>query len=57
MKKAFDCPLCGGFVVHKELLAPENSTHAYSCKECPFMALEAYNEQNIKDLLAYFQGK
>lgn len=59
MKKAFNCPLCGGFVAYRVLLpnSKEEATHIYSCKECPFMALEAYSAQNIQDLKDYFEAK
>lgn len=41
------CPLCEAEAPY-ELL--NNHTHAWSCVDCPFMAIEFYDHRNIDDL-------
>ncbi len=43
------CPMCDT-VLDYELF---QGTHIYTCPECPFVALEYFNDGNIQDLAKY----
>lgn len=51
-KDFIKCPLCHADTVeYKQWLI----THIWTCAECPFLSLEYYNDENIKELQDYLK--
>lgn len=50
-KESIKCPLCSSDtpLEYRQWM----STHLYVCHECPFIAMEYYNNDNVKDLQDY----
>ena len=45
------CPMCDTVLEHKEV----GSTHIYVCRECPFLGMEFFTSENLKDLTDYLK--
>lgn len=52
MREDLKCPLCEENTLEHKIYG---GTHIYSCSDCPFLGLEFFGSENLKDLSDYLK--
>jgi ribosomal protein L37AE/L43A len=51
IRKNLVCPMCESLLTHKKV----GNTHIYGCSDCPFLGMEFFTTENLKDLTEYLK--
>ena len=52
IRTGLGCPMCKGAILEYKKVG---NTHIYSCTDCPFLAMEFFTAENLKDLTEYLK--
>jgi len=52
LREGLPCPMCKDAILEYKKVG---NTHIYSCTDCPFLGLEFFTSENLKDLTEYLK--